>query len=109
MFGLVPFHTEKSPSFTVSPTKQFYHCFGCGAHGSAVGFLMEHTGASFPEAVRSLAATVGMTVPEEPRSPRQQVADRRRKEEVNRHQQILDTAKANYLRELKVSQRERKS
>lgn len=104
LLGLCPFHNEKSPSFTVSPTKQFYHCFGCGAHGSAVGFLMEHTGASFPEAVRSLAATVGMTVPEEPRSPRQQVADRRRKEEVNRHQQILDTAQAHYLRELKGSQ-----
>src|SRR5690606_38670664 len=65
---------------------------------------MEHTGASFPEAVRSLAATVGMTVPEEQRSPRQQAADRRRKEEVNRHQQILDTAQAHYLRELKNSQ-----
>ena len=104
LLGLCPFHNEKSPSFTVSPTKQFYHCFGCGAHGSAVGFLMEHTGASFPEAVRSLASTVGMTVPEEPRSPRQQAADRRRKEEVNRHQQILDTAQAHYLRELKGSQ-----
>ena len=65
---------------------------------------MEHTGASFPEAVRSLASTVGMTVPEEPRSPRQQAADRRRKEEVNRHQQILETAQAHYLRELKASQ-----
>ncbi|MCC2595346.1 DNA primase [Pusillimonas sp. MFBS29] len=104
LLGLCPFHNEKSPSFTVSPTKQFYHCFGCGAHGSAVGFLMEHTGASFPEAVRSLAATVGMTVPEEQRSPRQQAADRRRKEEVNRHQQILDAAQAHYLRELKGSQ-----
>ncbi|MDS1141863.1 DNA primase [Pusillimonas sp. SM2304] len=104
LLGLCPFHNEKSPSFTVSPTKQFYHCFGCGAHGSAVGFLMEHTGASFPEAVRSLASTVGMTVPEESRSPRQQAADKRRKEEVNRHQQILDLAQAHYLRELKGSQ-----
>ncbi|MGB6105381.1 MAG: DNA primase [Pusillimonas sp.] len=103
LLGLCPFHNEKSPSFTVSPTKQFYHCFGCGAHGSAVGFLMEHTGASFPEAVRSLAATVGMTVPEAPRSPRQQAADRVRKEEVSRHQQILDTAQTHYLRELKGS------
>ena len=42
--GLCPFHNEKSPSFTVSPTKQFYHCFGCGAHGTAIGFLMEHAG-----------------------------------------------------------------
>ncbi|HSD59373.1 MAG TPA: CHC2 zinc finger domain-containing protein, partial [Burkholderiales bacterium] len=60
-----PFHGEKTPSFTVSPTKQFYHCFGCGAHGTAVGFLMEHLGMSFPEAVKDLAARAGMTVPED--------------------------------------------
>ncbi|TAL54916.1 DNA primase [Pandoraea sp.] len=64
--GLCPFHNEKSPSFTVSPTKQFYHCFGCGAHGTAIGFLMEHTGLSFVEAVNDLARNVGMTVPQEP-------------------------------------------
>ncbi|MFC7420017.1 DNA primase [Iodobacter arcticus] len=58
-----PFHKEKSPSFTVSQTKQFYHCFGCGAHGSAVGFVMEHQGMSFPDAVRMLAESVGMQVP----------------------------------------------
>ncbi|HWK69964.1 DNA primase [Pollutimonas sp. M17] len=104
LLGLCPFHNEKSPSFTVSPTKQFYHCFGCGAHGSAISFLIEHTGASFPEAVRSLAASAGMTVPEEPRSPRQRAADKRRKEEVSRHQQVLDMAQAHYLRELKQSQ-----
>ena len=63
--GLCPFHNEKSPSFTVSPTKQFYHCFGCGAHGTAVGFLMEYSGQSFPDAVRDLAQASGMTVPEE--------------------------------------------
>ncbi|MGF6748189.1 DNA primase [Paraburkholderia sp. MM5482-R1] len=63
--GLCPFHNEKSPSFTVSPTKQFYHCFGCGAHGTAIGFLMEHVGASFPEAVNELAQSVGLTVPHE--------------------------------------------
>ena len=45
--GLCPFHGEKSPSFSVSPTKQFYHCFGCGKHGDAIGFLIDHTGASF--------------------------------------------------------------
>lgn len=60
-----PFHNEKSPSFTVSPTKQFYHCFGCGAHGSAIGFLMEHQGLSFVEAVHELARMVGMIVPQE--------------------------------------------
>ncbi len=60
-----PFHSEKSPSFTVSQTKQFYHCFGCGAHGTAVGFLMEYSGLGFVEAVKDLAQGVGMTVPEE--------------------------------------------
>src|ERR1700761_4546130 len=64
--GLCPFHNEKSPSFTVSPTKQFYHCFGCGAHGTAIGFLMEHVGSTFPEAVNDLAQSVGLTVPNEP-------------------------------------------
>ncbi|TCT05327.1 DNA primase [Paralcaligenes ureilyticus] len=103
LLGLCPFHNEKSPSFTVSPTKQFYHCFGCGAHGSAITFLMEHTGASFPEAVRSLAAGAGMTVPEEPRSPQQRAATQRHKQEASRHQQILDTAQSHYLSELKAS------
>ncbi len=60
-----PFHDEKSASFSVSPTKQFYYCFGCGATGSAVGFLMEYAGLSFPEAVRSLADQAGMQVPED--------------------------------------------
>ncbi|HUJ00147.1 MAG TPA: DNA primase [Usitatibacter sp.] len=59
-----PFHNEKTPSFTVSPSKQFYHCFGCGAHGNAIGFLMEYSGLAYPEAIRSLAETVGMPVPE---------------------------------------------
>ena len=63
-----PFHTEKSPSFTVSPTKQFYHCFGCGAHGTAIGFMMEYGGMGFVDAVKDLAQSVGMQVPEEVRS-----------------------------------------
>jgi DNA primase len=62
--GLCPFHGEKSPSFTVSPSKQFFHCFGCGAHGSAIGFLMEHRGLNYVEAIRELAQQVGMQVPE---------------------------------------------
>ena len=62
--GLCPFHNEKSPSFTVSPTKQFYHCFGCGAHGTAIGFLIEYSGMGFVEAVKDLAQNVGMMVPE---------------------------------------------
>jgi DNA primase len=59
-----PFHNEKTPSFSVSPTKQFYHCFGCGAHGNAIGFLMEYSGLAYPEAIRSLAESIGMPVPE---------------------------------------------
>ena len=63
-----PFHNEKSPSFTVSPSKQFYHCFGCGAHGDAIGFLMEYSGLGYIEAIKDLAAGAGMTLPDfEPR------------------------------------------
>ena len=62
--GLCPFHGEKTPSFTVSPSKQFFHCFGCGAHGTAIGFLMEHRGLGFVDAVRELAQQVGLAVPE---------------------------------------------
>ena len=60
-----PFHNEKSPSFTVSQTKQFYHCFGCGVHGTAIGFVMEHAGLSFVDAVEELARGIGVTVPRE--------------------------------------------
>ncbi len=59
-----PFHNEKSPSFSVSQTKQFYHCFGCGAHGTALGFLMEYNGLPFVDAVRQLADGVGLQVPQ---------------------------------------------
>ena len=59
-----PFHNEKSPSFTVSPTKQFYHCFGCGAHGTAISFVMEYQGMGFVDAVKELASKAGMQVPE---------------------------------------------
>ncbi len=62
--GLCPFHSEKSPSFTVSPTKQFYHCFGCGAHGTSIGFLIEYSGMGFVDAVKDLAQNVGMVVPD---------------------------------------------
>jgi len=67
--GLCPFHGEKSPSFSVSPTKQFYHCFGCGAHGSAIGFLMEHAGLGYVDAIHELARTVGLTVPDDRPGP----------------------------------------
>ncbi|WP_426110425.1 DNA primase [Massilia sp. PWRC2] len=62
--GLCPFHNEKSPSFTVSPTKQFYHCFGCGAHGTSIGFMIEYSGMGFIDAVKDLASGVGMVVPD---------------------------------------------
>jgi DNA primase len=58
-----PFHNEKTPSFTVSPKKQFYHCFGCGAHGSAIGFLMQFEGLEFLDAVEDLARAAGLQVP----------------------------------------------
>ncbi len=60
--GLCPFHKEKTPSFTVSPDKQFYHCFGCGQHGSAIGFVMQNGGLGFVDAVEDLAASIGMAV-----------------------------------------------
>ena len=60
-----PFHDERSPSFTVSPAKQFYHCFGCGAHGSAIGFLMNYDRLEFPDAVEELAQRAGLKVPYE--------------------------------------------
>ena len=65
LMGLCPFHSEKSPSFTVSPAKQFYHCFGCGAHGTAIGFLMEYAGLSYVEAIKDLAQGMGLTVPDD--------------------------------------------
>ena len=64
-----PFHSEKTPSFTVSPTKQFYHCFGCGVHGNAISFLMEYQGLGYIDALKDLAESVGMKLPEfEPRT-----------------------------------------
>jgi DNA primase len=72
-----PFHDERTPSFYVSPAKQFYHCFGCGAHGSAVKFLMEYDRLEFPDAVEELAQSVGLTVPHEggPARPREDHTD----------------------------------
>lgn len=66
-----PFHSEKSPSFTVSQSKQFYHCFGCGAHGTAISFVMEHAGMGFVDAVEELARGIGVEVPREAAAPGQ--------------------------------------
>jgi len=92
-----PFHSEKSPSFTVSPTKQFYHCFGCGAHGTVVGFLMEYGGMGFVEAVKDLAQGVGMKVPDEQRSDN----ERRRAEQGETLHEILLRAAQHYRNQLK--------
>lgn len=95
-----PFHNEKSPSFTVSPTKQFYHCFGCGAHGTAIGFLMEHQGLGFIDAVQELAKSVGMTVPQEQRDP-----DQPQQKAMLGLQEILLRASNYYRHALKKSPR----
>lgn len=103
LLGLCPFHSEKSPSFTVSPTKQFYHCFGCGAHGSAISFLMNHTGASFPDAIQSLASGVGMQVPQSQASAATRQRAAQRKDEQSAHGKVLDTAQTYYKAQLKKS------
>ena len=64
LWGLCPFHNEKTPSFSVSPDKQIYHCFGCGKGGGVISFIMEMENLSFPDAVRLLAQRAGMEVPE---------------------------------------------
>jgi DNA primase len=98
--GLCPFHGEKSPSFTVSPSKQFYHCFGCGKNGNAIGFLMEHAGMSFVEAVKDLASQYGMEVPQD-RPP----ADQARAAEQQRRRatltEVLERAAAAYRKQLR--------
>lgn len=98
-----PFHNEKSPSFTVSPTKQFYHCFGCGAHGSALSFLMEYNGLSFVEAIHDLAKQIGMIVPQEQRDPNQPAPPS--KAVLLSLQETLQQAANYYKAELKQSPR----
>ena len=93
-----PFHNEKSPSFTVSPTKQFYHCFGCGAHGTSISFLMEYQGLSFVEAVHELAKMTGMIVPQETRE-----ADTPQQKAIPGMQEALQQALNYYKAELKKS------
>ena len=105
LMGLCPFHGEKSPSFSVSPSKQFYHCFGCGANGNAIGFLMEHAGMSFIEAVKDLAQQAGMQVPEDEASPqdRERAAQQRQKQATLTD--VLEKAAQAYAKQLKVSPR----
>jgi len=103
--GLCPFHGEKSPSFIVSPSRQTYHCFGCGVHGNAVGFLMEHAGLSFPDAVRDLAQQVGMTVPEDDSSPAERERAAAQKQRQATLTEVLAKAAEHYRRELRGSPR----
>lgn len=103
--GLCPFHGEKSPSFIVSPTRQTYHCFGCGVHGNAVGFLMEHSGLGFVEAVRDLAQQAGMQVPEEDRSPQEREQAAQQKQKQATLTEVLERASEYYRRQLKDDDR----
>lgn len=95
-----PFHNEKSPSFSVSPTKQFYHCFGCGAHGTAVGFVMEHVGMGFVEAVEDLAKSIGLEVPREERADTAQ-----RPKAASDLFEVMQTATRYYIDQLKQTPR----
>ncbi|RYF81981.1 MAG: DNA primase [Comamonadaceae bacterium] len=103
--GLCPFHGEKSPSFSVSPTKQFYHCFGCGAHGNAIGFLMEHGGMGFVEAVRDLAGQYGLQVPEEDASPAERARAAAQREKQTTLTDVLEKAGEAYRKLLRQSPR----
>ncbi len=100
--GLCPFHNEKTPSFTVSPAKQFYHCFGCQKHGNAIGFLMDYGGMGYVDAIKDLAASVGMQVPEwRPRTPE----EAQKKERETDLVPLMEKAMEFYRAELKKSPR----
>ena len=103
--GLCPFHGEKSPSFAVSPSRQTYHCFGCGVHGNAIGFLMEHSGMGFIDAVNDLAQQVGMTVPQDERSPEERERANKLKERQGTLSDVLAKAASHYRQQLKASPR----
>jgi len=93
-----PFHNEKTPSFTVSPNKQFYHCFGCGAHGTAIGFLMEYDRMDFVEAVEELAKMLGLEVPREGGGPAPSPAER---DNSKRLYEMLDQAEKFFRQQLR--------
>ncbi|KAA0873564.1 DNA primase [Nitrincola tapanii] len=94
--GLCPFHKENSPSFSVSPDKQFYYCFGCGAGGNALGFLMEYERLSFPEAVEELAKIAGVEVPKETQHPLQP----QREQQLKRQFDLLELAAQHFRQQL---------
>jgi DNA primase len=95
-----PFHNEKSPSFTVSQAKQFYHCFGCGAHGTAIGFVMEHAGLGYVDAIEELARSMGLEVPQE----RQAAGEAYAKIAPDLYE-VMQTATRYYREQLKLSPR----
>jgi DNA primase len=99
--GLCPFHSEKSPSFSVSPTKQFYHCFGCGAHGSAISFLMEYSGLGYVDAIEDLARSVGLDVPREERT----AMDAVRQQQAMALSEVMSSAADWYRQQLKGAPR----
>jgi DNA primase len=103
--GLCPFHGEKTPSFTVSPSRQTYHCFGCGAHGDAIKFLMENQGLPFMDAVRELAQRAGVTVPEGDASPEERVRAAEQREKRQTLTDVLTRAGEHYKAALKNTPR----
>ncbi|MBT9475613.1 DNA primase [Polaromonas sp.] len=103
--GLCPFHGEKSPSFSVSPTKQFYHCFGCGKNGNAISFLMDHAGMTFIEAVKDLAQQYGLQVPEDDVSPQDRAKAAQIREQQATLTSVLEKAGRAYSRNLRTSER----
>jgi DNA primase len=103
--GLCPFHGEKSPSFSVSPAKQFYHCFGCGKNGNAISFLMEHAGMNFVEAVKDLAQQYGMQVPDENISPEDRARAAAQRQKQATLTDVLEKAAEAYRRHLKTAPR----
>ena len=103
--GLCPFHGEKSPSFIVSPSRQTYHCFGCGVHGDAIRFLTEHHGMAFMDAVRELAQQVGLQVPDRQDSPEDRArADAERSQRATLSE-VLEKAGEHYRLALKNNAR----
>ena len=103
--GLCPFHGEKSPSFSVSPTKQFFHCFGCGKSGDAIAFLMEHSGMTFMEAVQDLAQQFGMQVPDDNISPQDKARAAEQRQKQATLSDVLEKAGDAYRKQLKISPR----
>ena len=103
--GLCPFHGEKSPSFSVSPSKQFYHCFGCGVSGDAIKFLCEHAGMSFIEAVKDLSQQYGLQVPEDDVSPQDRAKAAQMREQQATLSTVLEKAGAAYIKHLRASER----